>query len=73
MAKENDADARLRELEIKLTFLDDYVSEQNKTILNLSREIDRLTRALRSLAEKTSSLEAAGGNVPPACEKPPHW
>ncbi len=64
-------ESRLRELEIKLTFLDDYVAEQNKTLVELVREIARLKRALHSLAEKTESLD--GGNAAPANEKPPHW
>ena len=71
---ENEKDtteARLRELEIKLTFLDDYVAEQNRTLVGLVRENERLKRALLSLAEKTESL--AGGNAAPANEKPPHW
>ncbi len=71
MTNSESVNARLRELEIKITFLDDYVSKQNQTILELSREFDKLTRAMRSLAEKTESL--GDGNVPPANEKPPHW
>lgn len=71
MTDAESANARLRELEIKITFLDDYVSKQNQTILELSREVDKLTRAIRSLAEKTEVL--GDGNVPPANEKPPHW
>lgn len=63
---------RLRELEIKMTFLDDYVSEQNRTILEQTRKISKLERALKMLVEKTDALET-GGNVPPANEKPPHW
>lgn len=73
MPSGNETEKRLRELEIKITFLDDYVAKQNETILALSRELSRTARALRSLAEKTESLEAGGGNVPPANEKPPHW
>lgn len=69
---DGNTDARLRELEIKFTFLDDFVSEQNKTLTELLRENDRLKRALRSLAEKIEMLDG-NGNVPPANEKPPHW
>lgn len=69
---DGNTDARLRELEIKFTFLDDFVSEQNKTLTELLRENDCLKRALRSLAEKIETLDG-NGNVPPANEKPPHW
>ncbi len=70
----DNAEARLRELEIKLTYLDDYVARQNETLVDLAREIDKLTRALRSLSEKMDTLDSATGeNSPPADEKPPHW
>lgn len=72
MSDTDETESRLRELEIKLTFLDDYVSQQNRTILELSRDIDRLKRAFRSLAEKTEAL-GGDGHIPPANEKPPHW
>lgn len=73
MSENNEtADARLRELEIKLTYLDDYVSQQNAIIVELSREVEKLTRALRSLAEKTEMLDGNSAG-PPANEKPPHW
>lgn len=71
MRNTESAEERLRELEIKITFIDDYVSQQNRTILELSKEVEKLTRALRLLSEKTDSL--GDGNIPPANEKPPHW
>lgn len=72
MTEKEDTEERLRELEIKITFIDDYVSQQNQTIHELSREVDQLKRAFRALSEKAESL-GADGNVPPANEKPPHW
>lgn len=72
MTEREQTNERLRELEIKITFLDEHVAEQDRTILELSREIEKLSRALKMLVEKTDALEA-GGNVPPANEKPPHW
>ncbi len=71
MRNTESAEERLRELEIKITFIDDYVSQQNRTILELSKEVEKLTRALRLLSEKTDAL--GDGNIPPANEKPPHW
>lgn len=70
--KNEETEMRLRELEIKLTYLDDYVAQQNATIVELSREVEKLTRALRSLAEKTEMLDGNSAG-PPANEKPPHW
>lgn len=72
---ETDVRERLRELEIKITFLDESVSQQTAALLDISRRFDRLTRALRTLAEKTDALAAAADNaqIPPADERPPHW
>lgn len=68
-----ETDARLRELEVKITFLEDYVSKQNEVIVEQGRVIDRLTQALRRLAEKTESFGFGDADSAPANEKPPHW
>lgn len=62
---------RLRELEMKITFLEDYVAKQNEVIVDQGRQLDRLLKALRQLAEKAESF--GGGDSMPANEKPPHW
>lgn len=64
-------DERIRELEVKITFLEDYVSKQNEVIVEQGRQIDRLCKALRQLAEKAESF--GSGDSMPANEKPPHW
>lgn len=67
----NSTDERLRELEVKITFLEDYVAKQNEVIVDQGRQIDRLLKALRQLAEKAENF--SGGDSMPANEKPPHW
>ena len=68
-----ETEARLRELEVKITFLEDYVSKQNEVIVEQGRAIDRLTQALRRLAEKAESFGFSDADSAPANEKPPHW
>lgn len=67
----NSNEERLRELEVKVTFLEDYVSKQNEVIVEQGRELDKLRKALRMLAEKADSF--GSGDSMPANEKPPHW
>lgn len=62
---------RIRELEVKITFLEDYVAKQNEVIVEQGRQIDRLVKALRQIAEKAESF--GGNDSMPANEKPPHW
>lgn len=62
---------RLQELEVKITFLEDYVAKQNEVIVEQGRQLDKLFKALRQLAEKAESF--GGGDSMPADEKPPHW
>lgn len=66
----DDTRERLRELEVKITFLEDYVSKQNDVIVEQGRELDKIRKALRLLAEKAENF---GGDSMPANEKPPHW
>lgn len=61
---------RIRELEVKITFLEDYVAKQNEVIVDQGRQLDRLLKAMRQLAEKAENF---GGESMPANEKPPHW
>ncbi|MBR4938273.1 MAG: SlyX family protein [Kiritimatiellae bacterium] len=71
MSEETNYAERLRELEMKITFLEDYVAKQNEVIVDQGRQLDRLLKALRQLAEKAESF--GSGDSMPANEKPPHW
>lgn len=73
MKNEAGTDARLRELEVKITFLEDYVAQQNEVIIGQGKAIDRLTKALRQLAERSERFGFGGADSAPANEKPPHW
>ena len=45
-------DNRITELEIKLSFLEDQVDEQNTTIFRQQQQIDILIREIQSLREQ---------------------
>ena len=73
MKNSPDCAARLRELEIKITFLEDYVSKQNQVLVEQGALIEKMRKALLSLAEKTETLGGGNADAMPADEKPPHW
>ena len=60
-------------LEERLTFLQRHVEQQDRIILELSREVSKLAdRLVRAEAKLTQSADA-GDQAPPADERPPHW
>jgi uncharacterized coiled-coil protein SlyX len=66
-------DEHQRALEERLTFLQRHVEQQDRIILELSREVAKLSdRLVRAEAKLTQSADA-GDQAPPADERPPHW
>ncbi len=66
-------DEHQRALEERLTFLQRHVEQQDRIILELSREVSKLAdRLVRAEAKLTQSADA-GEQAPPADERPPHW
>ncbi len=66
-------DDHQRALEERLTFLQRHVEQQDRIILELSREVSKLAdRLVRAEAKLTQSADA-GEQAPPADERPPHW
>ena len=66
-------DEHQRTLEERLTFLQRHVEQQDRIILELSREVSKLSdRLVRAEAKLTQSADA-GDQAPPADERPPHW
>lgn len=63
-------DDRLARLEEKLAWLQRHVAEQDKAILELADEIDRLKKKASELDEK---LTAEPGPPPTGDERPPHY
>ena len=66
-------DERQRALEERLSFLQRHVEQQDRIILELSREVSKLSdRLVRAEAKLTQSADA-GDQAPPADERPPQW
>ena len=66
-------DEHQRALEERLTFLQRHVEQQDRIILELSREVSKLAdRLVRAEAKLTQSADA-GDQTAPADERPPHW
>jgi len=66
-------DSRLHDLEERLTFLQRHVEQQDRVILELSREVSKLSDRLARTEAKLTQSGDAGDQAPPADERPPHW
>jgi SlyX protein len=63
-------DDRLAVLEEKLAWLQRHVAEQDKAMLEMAEEIDRLKKRAAEMAEK---LAREPGPPPAVDERPPHY
>ena len=63
-------DDRLAVLEEKLAWLQRHVAEQDKAMLAMAEEIDRLKKKASEVAEK---LAGEPGSPPAGDERPPHY
>ncbi|MDR2844736.1 MAG: SlyX family protein [Puniceicoccales bacterium] len=68
-----DTASRVRELEIKVTFLENHVEEQDRAMLEHFRQIERLQREVKRLAGALASRSDDGTDRLPDNEKPPHY
>ena len=66
-------DERQRALEERLTFLQRHVEQQDRMIMELSREVAKLADRLARTEAKLTQSADAGDHAPPADERPPHW
>lgn len=67
-------DARLDELEAKLTLAEDLLETLNMTVFRQQQQIDQLQAALRQLALQMQSGGGGGAETRrPEEEIPPHW
>lgn len=65
---------RIERAEEELAHLRKTVDELSDVVAEQGREIDRMTRLLGMLIEREAEREyAAGGGIPLADQKPPHW
>jgi uncharacterized coiled-coil protein SlyX len=65
----DNADERLTELEIKVTFQDETIKALNEALLELREEVKHLKARFDAAAEETSEVPAS--SMPH--ERPPHY
>ncbi len=72
MAKEQDIEALLVDLQTRLAFQDQAISELNDVITDQQQQIDRLREELRFAGDKLKVLEESV-EISEQDEKPPHY
>lgn len=72
MQADSDTEARITELEVKLSFADDLLEALNRTVYRQQQEIDQLRQELRVMRQQIqASLPAEPLNL--RDELPPHY
>jgi SlyX protein len=65
---------RITDLEEQVAYLSRTVDDLSEVIARQDRTLDTVTRRLQLLMERAAEQELdAGGTVPLADQKPPHW
>jgi SlyX protein len=68
------SDTRTHKLEETVAHLSRIVEDLSEIVARQEREIDLLKRRVGLLLEREASREAdAGGTIPLADQRPPHW
>jgi SlyX protein len=63
----------LTRLEEQIAHLTRVTDDLSEVVARQEREIARLSRLVGLLTEREAEREAAGGTIPLADQKPPHW
>jgi uncharacterized coiled-coil protein SlyX len=66
-------DPSRREMDERIAFLQRHVEQQDRVVLELSREVAKLVDRLARLEAKTAQAADGAESGPPADERPPHW
>jgi len=66
-------EARLTELETKLSFAEDLLDSLNQTVFQQQERIDLLERQIRLLHEQIQTLRPGEGGLDLRDEIPPHY
>ena len=67
----NMSDLQIQDLQIKQTFLERHIEEQDRVIYAMQTEIEKLRKDIETLKQRADS--SSDGNDMPANEKPPHY
>lgn len=73
MDTEEKLEARIAEIEAKLTLSEDLLETLNRTVYRQQQHIDRLEREVRALRDQVEAAAAAGEPGSPQDEVPPHY
>jgi SlyX protein len=65
--------ARMAEIEAKLTLSEDLLETLNRTVYRQQQHIDRLQQEVRALRDQVEAAAAAGEPNQPRDEVPPHY
>lgn len=66
-------EARLTELETKLSFAEDLLDSLNRTVFHQQERIDLLERQIRLLHQQIQTLRPVEGGLDLRDEIPPHY
>ena len=73
MAGEDKLEARIAEIEAKLTLSEDLLETLNTTVYRQQQHIERLERDLRAMRDQVESLGATAEPAAARDEIPPHY
>lgn len=65
------SDLQIQDLQIKQTFLERHIEEQDRVIYTMQSAIENLRKEVERLKERTEANSE--GSDMPANEKPPHY
>lgn len=68
---QTNADERITNLEIKLSFTEDLIEKLNETVYKQQQQIEFLYRELKAIKEQASSVSPGGSSLKD--EIPPHY
>lgn len=67
------SEERIDRLEERLAWLDRHVTEQDKAMLEMSRQLDRALAELRLLRDRVAAGGTASASDSATDERPPHY
>ena len=68
------SDARIEKIEERVAWLEHHVTQQDKAMLEMSRQLDRVQAELLRVRDRVSAAtESAATGVDAAAERPPHY
>lgn len=67
------SDLSIQELQIKQTFLERHIEEQDRVIYAMQLDVEKLRKQVAKLAQRAELMASNSGEDMPADERPPHY